>query len=313
MKGYLIGYDGRRYALPEMTQWSFTYGMGEACDSYEVECLWGTELEQGLSDANRFEAVENGTVVFRGVVDEYECCWGSEGRLVITGRGMQALLLDNEAMSADYQVATLEDILRDHVTPYGIQVAEKGNLPAVPGFSVASGSSEWQALKNFACYHGGVEPRFDREGRLLLTAWKEGTHRVLDDKAAVKHFAYRERRYGVESEVLVRDRFRRTVQRVTDPEFLRRGGQCRRVITMPGRSNYQAMRYSGQFQLEQSRKEQLCLEVMAAQAFFAWPGDTVELRRTKPRLSGVWRVGSAQVSGGKNGVQTKLKLESTGK
>ena len=30
------------------------------------------------------------------------------------------------------------------VAPYGIRVAEKGDFPAVPGFSVESGESEWQ-------------------------------------------------------------------------------------------------------------------------------------------------------------------------
>ncbi|MFQ7855200.1 MAG: hypothetical protein ACLRIS_08795 [Flavonifractor plautii] len=57
------------------------------------------------------------------------------------------------------------------------------------------------------------------------------------------------------SEVLVRDRTTEEVQRVADEDFLRRGGRCRRVLTMPGKSSYQAMRYSGAYQLARAREE----------------------------------------------------------
>ena len=221
---------------------------------------------------------------------------------------MAALLLDNEAVSADYQVATLEDILRDHVTPYGVTVAERGNLPAVPGFSVESGSSEWQVLYDFARYHGGVEPRFDRAGRLTLAPWRDGGRLVVDDSTPVTAITYREKRYGVLSEVLVRDRARKTVQRVVNQAFLDRGGRCRRVFTMPGRSSYQAMRYSGQFQLERSAEERVRLELTLPGAFLAWPGDTVELARSRPEVKGVWRALETETAGGENGVWTKVTL-----
>lgn len=51
----------------------------------------------------------------------------------MAGRGMAARLLDNEALGADYQVATVEDILRDHVAPYGIETVRGAELPPVPG------------------------------------------------------------------------------------------------------------------------------------------------------------------------------------
>lgn len=124
----------------------------------------------------------------------------------------------------------------------------------MPGFSVDAGSSEWQVVYEFCRYYGGIAPRFDRLGRLVLAPWEEGRRLVLGADAAVTSFRLREQRYGVLSEVLVRDRTTEEVQRVADEDFLRRGGRCRRVLTMPGKSSYQAMRYSGAYQLARAGK-----------------------------------------------------------
>ena len=305
----LICFDGKAYTLPAPESWKFQYGAGTPCDSFELRCPWDGGAEAALSGAVRFEAEEEGERVFTGVVDEFECRWdGAGGSLTVSGRGMAALLLDNEAESADYQVATLDDILRRHVEPYGISTAERGSFPAAAGFSVESGSSEWQVLRDFVRYQGGVEPRFDRAGRLVLTPWEDGKRLLIDERAAVLELRYRERRYGVLSEVLVRDRTRQSVQQVRNPEFIAQGGRCRRVFTMPGRSSYQAMRYSGQFQLEESAARRVRVEVVLPDPFAAWPGDLVELRRETPDFRGLWRVLESETGAGEQGCYTKLTL-----
>ena len=48
---------------------------------------------------------------------------------------------------------------------------------------------------------------------------------------------------------------------MTNEDFARRGGRCRRVLTMPGKSSYQTMRYSGSYQLERSAEELRQLEL----------------------------------------------------
>ncbi len=309
MTGIVTTYGARRYELPVLLEWKIQHTCGTPCDSFEVLCPWGTGLEEALSGAVRFEAEEEGKRVFLGVVDEYECRWGAEGsRLFLSGRGMAALLLDNEAAPADYQTATMDDILYRHVSPYGIAVAGRGKFSPVPGFSVESGSSEWQVLRNFAKYHGAVEPRFDREGRLLLTAYDDKTTLVIDENTPVVQAAYRERRYGILSEVLVLDRARQTSQRVVDQGRLDRGYRCRRVVNTQGRSNYYAMRSSGEFQLRESGAERLILEVTLPGLFAAWPGEIVEWRRTLPALGGRWRVREAESRMDAKGTYTKLVL-----
>ncbi|MEG0764613.1 MAG: hypothetical protein RR403_01090, partial [Pseudoflavonifractor sp.] len=306
----IICYDGRRYELPKLLRWRLQYGSGSPCDSFLVECPWSDAPDGVTADASRFEATEGGKIMFRGLVDECEYRWGKEGgRLLITGRGMAALLLDNEAAAAEYQLATLDDILRDHVSPYGITVGARAGLPAVAGFTVESGSSEWQVLYRFACYHGGISPRFDREGRLLLTPWQAGTRMVVDGYVPVTELLYREKRYGILSEVLVRDKPRRTTQKVVNQDFYNRGGRCRRVLSTPGRSSYEAMRYSGDFQLEQSKKEEKQLMMTVPKPFFSFPGDLLELKRGVITVDGIWRVTEAQTGADEDGYYTRLTME----
>lgn len=313
MEWTLECWDGSALRLPEPVEWALEYTAGTPCDGFSLSCPWEPGAWSGAEKAVRLAVRENGAVRFRGVVDEVEHRAGGSGGLVcLAGRGMAALLLDNEAMSADYLTATAEDILRDHVRPYGIEIADAGALPAVSGFSVGSGESEWQVLYQFARYHGGVTPRFDREGRLVLAPFADREELIVDDSVAVTELCWRVRRYGVLSEIWVRDKTRLAVERVENAGFLDRGGACRRVMTMPGRSNYLAMRYSGEFQLRRSESEYLRLEMTVPKLFFAWPGDLVRLDRAGWGCNGVWRVLEARVAADGDGGRTVLELGETG-
>ena len=181
-------------------------------------------------------------------------------------------------------------------------------LPAVPNFSVATGSSEWQVVYEFCRYYGGIAPRFDRYGRLVIAPWPDGERRVLGPDAAVTRLTLRDQRYGVLSQVLVRDRTSEEVQTVADGDFLRRGGRSRRVLTMPGKSSYQAMRYTGQFQLDKSASQLQRLEITVAEPFAAWPGELVELRLAQNVGTGLWRVRESVSAQEERGSYTRLTL-----
>ncbi len=309
MTGYLICYDGTKYELPKLSAWKLEYALGIPCDSFWVRCVWEKGQEQVLADAVRFQGMENGEPVFQGVVDECQVSLTAQGCLLeVSGRGMEALLLDNEAEAADYQTATERDIIRNHVTPYGLEVGQWGGLPAVSGFSVQSGSSEWKVLYEFARYYGGRTPWFDRRGRLMLGAWQDTRQVVIDDRTPVTELIAKDRRYGVLSEVLVRDRTRRTVETVSNENFLVRGGRCRRVVTLPGRSNYKTIRYTGQFQLDKSEAELLRIQAVLPMLFFAWPGELVNLEQWEWGRNGVFRVLEATVSSDEKGGRTRLEL-----
>ena len=152
-------------------------------------------------------------------------------------------------------------------------------------------------MTNLRIGHGYDVPRLTERRRLVLGA-----------DAAVTSFRLREQRYGVLSEVLVRDRTTEEVQRVADEDFLRRGGRCRRVLTMPGKSSYQAMRYSGQFQLDRSAAELVRMEAVVPVLFYGKPGDLVRVQRSDWDRNGSWRVVEASVQADEAGGRTRLEL-----
>ena len=226
--------DGSELTLPAATQWRFSYGTGLPCDSFYVRCLWDGGMEKKLSGAALFYAQWDGQRVFTGVIDEFGCVCGNGGLyLELSGRSMAARLLDNEAMPAQYQRATCTDIIERHVKPYGVDTVGGQALPAVSGFSVSSGVSEWSVVQDFACYHGGIVPRFDRLGRLVLSGHEDEIVLEIGTLAPVTGWEYREQRHGVLSSVAVRHRTDWGVQWVEDKEFLVQGGCARRVITVP--------------------------------------------------------------------------------
>ena len=309
MTGYMTDAHGVRWTLPSLLAWRLDYTAGVPSDSFWLRCSWDEDNETQPGDWVRFEAWEQGEQVFAGVVDECELSLSAQGRLLeVSGRGMAALLLDNEALGQDYVTATQADILRDHVTPYGIAAAPGASLPPVSRFSVATGSSEWSVVYEFARYYGGVAPRFDRRGRLVLTGWADSQERLVGDGAPVTALSCRDRRYGVLSQVLVRDRWSGQVERVDNAAFLAAGGRARRVITMPERSSYQAMRYSGQFQLDKSASELRRLEITVAQAFCAWPGDLVRVQRSGWAVNGIYRAALVSVGMDEGGCWSRMEL-----
>ena len=280
-------WDGREITLPTPLAWRLDYGLGTPCDSFWVKFLWAGGGEDTLAAGYRMTVVEDTQPMFTGVVDECVCQWTEDGCTAeISGRGMQALLLDNQAEAADYQVATLEEILRQYVVPFGITLDSGASLPAVWGFSVASGSSCWKVLYQFARYHGGVTPRFDRLGRLVL----------------------RQRRYGVLSRVTVKDVSGWTRETEIDRDFETRGGRARRVLLMPKNTGFQARRYNARFQLARSRAGARLIEVTLAKGFAAWPGDLVKLDRPDWSRNGVYRVQESRVTLGERGKETTLVL-----
>ena len=120
--------------------------------------------------------------------------------------------------------------------------------------------------------------------------------------------AWRVRRYGVLSEIWVRDKTRMAVEQVENREAVDQQIRRRQVMTMPGKSNYQAMRYSGDFQLRQSAKEFRRLTLTVPELFFAWPGDLLRMERPGWDCTGTWRVLEARVAADADGGGTTLTL-----
>lgn len=304
--------NGEKLKLPTAVSWKFCYGTDTPCDSFFLRCLWERGQERQLSAACRFFAKWEGERVFTGVVDEFAVICGRDGLyLELSGRGMAALLLDNEAMPAEYQRCTRADILADHVSPYGVETVGGAGLPAVNGFTVASGESEWSVVRRFACYYGGVVPRFDRLGRLVLDAPADGEALRVREGDTVTGWEYREERHGVLSQVAVRRRTTWGTQWVSDPDFLAEGGCARKIITVPNTTGTAAMRYTADYQLKAARRERVRMKITVAGAFLAWPGDLVSVELDGFGANGLYRAAQTEVFCGSEGLTTTLVLGET--
>ena len=304
--------NGGELALPTAVSWNFCYGTDTPCDSFFLRCLWERGQEKLLSAACRFYAQWEGERVFTGVVDDFAVICGKDGLyLEVSGRGMAALLLDNEAMPAEYQRCTRADIVAGHVTPYGVEAVGGAQLPAVAGFTVASGESEWSVVRRYACYYGGIVPRFDRLGRLVLDAPDDGQELRIREEDAATDWEYREERHGVLSQVAVRRRTTWGTQWVSDPAFLAEGGCARKIVTVPNTTGTAAMRYTADYQLKAARRERVRMRITVAGAFLAWPGQLVSVELNGFGANGHYRAAQTEVSCGSRGLTTTLVLGET--
>ncbi len=302
----LLTATGETYTLQNMLQFEVFYGMGKPCDHFSLRALWQTIPL--LPRACRVKAFRKGELLFYGILDEWEQRLDETGHyLECHGRGLQALLLDNEALSVDYGIATLQDILSRYVKPYGVYSQGGGDLPPVYGFSVRAGCSCWQVLHQFVCYHGGRTPYFSPQGLLQLDALPNPAPldlSTLPQRACL----WRGKRYGRLSQVQVQNRSTRALHTVRDSAFLQEGGSCSRVLTVPRNTSYQTMRYTAEFQLAQSRQEQDQVEVSFPLPFVALPTEQVSLALPKMRAQRTYRVRETTISLSQEGYCTKLLL-----
>ncbi|MDD3346821.1 hypothetical protein [Oscillibacter sp.] len=308
MTGRIFTSDHHVYDFPAPLAWNVVHTGTVPCDSFSMTFLYEPDMAPVLKLAAGFAAIEGGKTVLRGIVDEYTVELGTDGLTAnIVGRGYAARLLDNESRPLTYQSATLAEIVRSHVTPYGITCGEMANLRASSVYTVASGSSQWKALEGFCRTYGGFTPRFSPDGKLLATPEKVGKRLTVKDGDMVLSCTLREDHYGVLTEVLVIDKTRNVSYSVKNQDMLEKGGQCRRVIYTPGQSTWDAMRYTGEYQIKQSRQEEKTVTLCLPGSVLAAPGDRLTLDLAHMGLSGEFRVAEAEnIFSAEQGATVKL-------
>lgn len=315
MTGRIFTSDHRVYDLPVLLSWNVVHTGGVPCDSYTVTFLYEKEMASVLRLAAGFMGLENGQIVARGIVDEYTVELGGDGvTATITGRGAAARLLDNESRPITYQGATLAEIVRSHVTPYGIVTREIADVRSDSVYTVAAGVSQWKVLADFCQTYGGFLPRFATNGALLAAPEKDtGKRLVIGKDAPVLACTLREDHYGVLTEALVIDKKRNVSYSVKNQDMIDKGGQCRRVVYTPGQSTWAAMRYTGEYQIEKSREEEKIVTVTLSGSFRAFPGDRVVLELERMGLTGEFRVAEAENDfSTRNGATVTLTLKERG-
>lgn len=309
MEGILQVYGGGRYALPPLLSWDVTLTGGVPCDSFSLMCPFEAAMAEPLDKAWRLTLQRGGTLL-QAVVDEYEIVQDEKGRRVrISGRGLAALLLDNESEAVAYSAPTLSQILRKHAAPYGICWEPFAELRGSTPYAVESSSSQWKALSAFTRYYGGFEPRITPEGVLQPSLWRDdGKRLAIGANTPVLSLRWKDKRYGVYTEVLVVDKVRKTTQSVKNQALLSRGGSCRRVVYTPGRSTGAAMRYTGEYQIQQSKREARLLTVVLPGYFAVRPGAVIRMERSDIGITGDFYLEEAVFSCDGKGETTALRM-----
>lgn len=103
MKGYLTTCDGAQFELPTLLKWEFSYTGSVPCDSFTLKCAYEPRWRRRCGGRCASRRERTAPVEFAGVVDECGVTCDEKGlQLEVSGRGMAALLLDNEAESVSY-------------------------------------------------------------------------------------------------------------------------------------------------------------------------------------------------------------------
>ena len=282
--------DGVSTPLPEFLSWDVCHGMGEPCDWFEVSFIYYSSQLPKLQTACSFRATHDGAIVFSGVIDEYSISIDEKGSVVtLSGRSKAALLLDNELPSQEYPALGSAAAVASFVSPYGISSVIAGSSVTLSAFSVRTGESAWSALKRFCRYAWETTPYFTKDGTLILNG-RSGDTITVDASKDVSSIAMCDERYGIISDISVRNRVTGASYTSSNTAFAARGGKCHRAMTVPKTTGEDAVRYTAAYKRAESQRCKKCVKFTLTKQFACFPGDRVNLTASKLGISGVFTV-----------------------
>lgn len=294
MTGYMILADGREVKLPRLRKWKTCHTSGEACDCFELQCPLDSAFDELLETAVRFRGEHDGQTVFFGVPDEMSFSFSDSGLVFFaSGRGMAALLMDNQPGEAEYEAVTLGELCRIYAEPFGIEYDLGANAALAAAVTVTATASCWKIITDFTKSLAAVVPWFTKEGKMVLTRHMSKPLVITDTTGAMLTL----KRYGVISQLYING-----VGYIYNQDALSRGIECQKVVA--------ASSTTGQYQMNEAKKGYFTLTVTLPDAFKAFPGDRVSLKGGM--FMGEYVVEEAESSGGPGGCFCTLTLKKGG-
>lgn len=159
-----------------------------------------------LGELTKISVQIDGETVFSGIVDEQIMQYSNGCTVKINARSYGALLIDNEAIPANYHTPSLADIFSIHAQVYGIKDFIGNNEVCNCDFTVKKGVSEWEVIETFCKSVLKTAPTITNDGFLDVRTDKSDKHYTFSNSkngaikfsdAKVKH-----QRYGVVSQVV---------------------------------------------------------------------------------------------------------------
>ena len=180
----------------------------EADEAVPADSLYAELADPGCPEIAQIRLYNDGTEVFRGVVDEQTRIMSSSGELLkISARSPAAYLLDNEAEPCAYDHPSAGLIAERYAEPFGITLGGSDRSVYFGRQDVLKGASCYSAVKRFsaACYSG--IPRISSTGELYLTGVRgDGEARFGNAEGEIRFTRLEEcrRRCNEISEVMVK-------------------------------------------------------------------------------------------------------------
>ena len=148
----------------------------------------------------------DGKLSFSGIVDEQIMQYSNGCTLKINARSFAALLIDNEAIPANYHTPSLADIFSIHAQPYGIKGFIGDNKVCTCDFTIKKGVSEWEVIENFCKSVLKTTPSITKDGFLDVRTDKSANHYTFSNTkhGAIKFSSAKVKlqRYGIVSQVM---------------------------------------------------------------------------------------------------------------
>ncbi len=250
--------EGVWQRLPQLLTYRMTHTDGESADSFEITFPGMPRLVQDLQGCLEFRLREHQTVWFRGVIDEVETAWDTACITTLCGRGLGAKLMDNQVSGAEFYQAELQTVLERYVRPFGITDIYAPGSYRARLWSVGAGVSCFRVLQGFCRLSGAPQPRFSREGTLLIAPGGTGCAIGAADLLSAR---LRLCRYGVIARQLVADLSGGGVTVAQLDSAAQYGISARHVATRSGPLTHVTEKSARQ-RLEDSTRELYTLELV---------------------------------------------------
>lgn len=244
--------------LPQLLTYRMTHTDGDSADSFEITFPGQPAVIQALQGCPEFRLRDQQGIWFRGVIDEVETVWGNACITTLCGRGLGAKLMDNQTNGTEFYQADLNTVLERFVRPFGITDIYAPGSYRARLWSVGTGVSCFRVLQGFCRLAGAPQPRFSREGTLLIapggTGYAIGESELLSARLRLC-------RYGVISRQLVANLSNGVVTAADLSYAAKYGISSRHVATRSGPLTHVIEKNARQ-RLEDSAKELYTLELV---------------------------------------------------
>mgnify|MGYP005774236593 CR=1 FL=1 len=165
-------------------------------------------IDSRINELKSIKVYSSDNLIFSGIIDEQKIECSDNGCLLkISSRSLAALLIDNEALSQNYEKTSLKVIFDRHIRPYGFTDYIGSEESFADKFIVYKGMSEWDVLNSFCHKFLGVHPRVINNTAIDATGVFSNSKKIdISNDFGIKYnnISYLIKRYNRLSEVFIR-------------------------------------------------------------------------------------------------------------